>query len=385
MRMKNGLPGILLGLWLLACAGAGNGGTNSNNTNSSNNTTNNSNNTNSNNCTVCTVGHQRCVEGKRQTCIEHAPCPTWENTENCTESGKICTQDTDAHTAACVVECTPECTVGESACAGNVIQDCVEDASGCPIFDAGQDCAFLGQVCIYDGLTQTASCIEQCTSNCTTENETRCQNNRVETCTRSGNCLNWTLSADCAAQGKTCQMVGTTATCVTPSSTLNLFFSEYMEGTSNNKALEIFVMSAPSGFNLSSCAIQIFSNGSASVSSTVPLASASLTAGQTFVICHTQWALSYTCDQKGNLVFNGNDALKLVCSGSTQDVFGKVGEDPGAAWTGGGVTTVDVTLRRKCATTAGDTNDADAFDPSVQWTASAIDDVSNLGVFLPCK
>ena len=377
MHKRHFLFCLLTILFLICCAGAGNSGSNS-----SNNTNNNQ--SNNNNCTICTLDHQRCIDGKLQTCIEHTPCPTWANTEICSETDKICVENMENHTASCVIPCTAECAVGESTCRGDVLYEC-QEIEQCPIFVSETDCAATGKVCIYAGETQTASCVEQCVSNCSTENATRCQNNQVETCTASGNCFNWVLSSDCSTEGKTCQMVGSDAVCMNSTTTLNLFLSEYLEGSGNNKALEIFVMSAPSGFNLSSCVIQIFYNGSSSVSRSITLSSAALTAGSTFVICHTLWDLSYTCDQKATLDFNGNDALKLVCSGIVQDVFGKVGEDPGAAWTGGGVTTIDVTLRRKCATIAGDTNDSDAFDPSVQWTQASRDDITNLGSFLPCK
>jgi predicted extracellular nuclease len=227
--------------------------------------------------------------------------------------------------------------------------------------------------------------VSSCVPTCTTEGQDRCTGQVIKTCTSVAGCLHWVTGEDCAAQSKTCQLSGDNAFCQT-SGTLNLFFSEYIEGSSNNKALEIFVMSAPGGFNLSSCTVEVFSNGNTSASSTITLGSASLTAGGRFVICHSNWALAYTCDQlTGSLAFNGNDALRLSCSGVTLDVIGKIGEDPGTAWTGGGVSTFDSTLRRKCATTAGDTDGANAYDPSVYWTSSTLDDVSNLGVFLPCK
>lgn len=363
------------------CAGAGNSGTNNTNNNINNNI-NNTNNTN--NCNTCTPGHQRCVDGKLQTCAEHTPCPVWENTENCSSAGRICVANEAENTAECKLECVSECAAGESTCVENTLQEC-QEIDGCAVFVDALDCAAQQQICVYDGQTQTAACENQCTPTCTSENATRCQNNQVETCASANNCLQWASTADCTAQGKTCQMVGQNAVCISSSSTLNLFFSEYLEGTSNNKAVEIYVMSAPSGFNLSSCMVQVFSNGSTTPSSTINLSSAALTAGQTFVLCHTQWALSYTCDQLGNLNFNGDDAVKLSCSGTTMDVFGHIGEDPGDSWNGGGVVTMDATLRRKCSVTAGDTTESDPFDPSVEWTQASINNVSNLGVFTPCK
>ncbi len=49
----------------------------------------------------------------------------------------------------------------------------------------------------------------------------------------------------------------------------------------------------------------------------------------------------------GNLVFNGDDALVLYRGSEIVDSFGQVGVDPGTAWVSGGVSTLDMTLRRK--------------------------------------
>jgi len=319
-----------------------------------------------------------------QTCVAQTPCPTWGNTQNCAETTSTCTPDEEAHTAACVTTCTDECVTGESTCVNNEVHACGL-SGGCLAFSLAQDCAAAGQVCQYNQLAQEATCVATCVPTCATEGHDRCTGQVIESCTSVAGCLHWVAGADCAAQGKTCQLSGDNAFCQT-AGTLNLFFSEYVEGSSNNKALEIFVMSAPGGFNLSSCTVEIYSNGGSTASATITLGAASLSGGARFVICHSQWALGYTCDQlTGSLSFNGNDAVRLACSGVTQDVIGRIGEDPGAAWSGGGVSTIDATLRRKCATLAGDTDGSNAYDPSVYWTSAPMDDVSNLGVFLPCK
>ncbi len=333
---------------------------------------------------ACTPGYQQCVSNVVQTCADDTPCPTWGNTENCSDSSKTCSAVEANHTASCTVNCTDECATGESTCVNNEVHSC--SASGdCLAFSLSQNCVLTGQICEFNQLAQQASCVDSCTPSCTIDGEDQCDGNVIKTCSLVSGCLQWVTGTDCSLTSQSCQLIGQNASCQTVGS-LNLFFSEYVEGSGNNKGLEIYVMSAPGGFNLSSCAVEIYSNGSASASASIALSSASLTGGSRFELCHSQWALAFTCDQlAGNLTFNGDDAVRLVCSGVTMDVIGQIGFDPGLSWTGGAVSTVDSTLRRNCGTIAGDTNGADTFDPSVEWTSAGIDDVSNMGTFLPCK
>ena len=115
----------------------------------------------------------------------------------------------------------------------------------------------------------------------------------------------------------------------------------------------------------------------------------STAAGDVFVACHASIAAATRplCDVLitggGAVNFNGNDAIDLVCAGTTLDVFGRIGQDPGSAWMGGGLSTVDRTLRRQCTVTAGDPNGTDAFDPSVQWTGFPQNTFDGLGAHCP--
>ena len=133
---------------------------------------------------------------------------------------------------------------------------------------------------------------------------------------------------------------------------------------------------------LSGCELRRYTNGASAVSAVIDLGSESLPAGATYVVCNSSGApeLLARCDGMTNTVnHNGDDAYELFCGGSVVDSFGRVGEDPGSAWTGGGVSTLDATLRRKCAVVAGDDDSSDPFDPSVEWDAFATDDFSGLG------
>ena len=159
-----------------------------------------------------------------------------------------------------------------------------------------------------------------------------------------------------------------------------LLFSQYIEGSSNNKILEIHNADA-NDIALDGCTVKIYANGNTSPSSTVALTTtATLASGEQWVLCHTQQAVltSGECDQSASLSYNGNDALELTCGSELQDVFGQVGNNPGNNW-GTTAVTVDATLTRSCDVTIGDRDGSDAFDPDATWTAAAKDDVTGIG------
>ncbi len=157
------------------------------------------------------------------------------------------------------------------------------------------------------------------------------------------------------------------------------YFSEYVEGTSNNKALEIFNPGA-SSIDLGDCEIARYQNGSTSALAALALDPVMLGAGQVFVVCNNAFAQALLCDQlSGSVQHTGNDVVELVCGGVVLDVIGRVGED--AVWGAAPTTTMDATLRRKCTVTVGDDNPSDAFDPQGQWDGFAVDSFDDLGVY----
>jgi hypothetical protein len=161
-----------------------------------------------------------------------------------------------------------------------------------------------------------------------------------------------------------------------------LFFSEYVEGTSNNKALEI-TNPTPDRADLSSCTVRLYSNGAATPSASTTLTGRILAAGESLVLCNSlaTAAILAVCDVSSSLGvnFNGNDAVELSCGGATLDVIGQIGFDPGLQWGSGDTTTRDMTLRRKCTIVGGDRNGSDAFDPAAEWVAFPVDTFSDLG------
>jgi len=156
---------------------------------------------------------------------------------------------------------------------------------------------------------------------------------------------------------------------VASASTTELFFSEYGEGSSFNKALEIYNGTGGS-VDLSSYVVELYSNGSAAVSQSVAL-SGSLADGDVFVLAHgsADAAIQAEADLISSSVvnFNGDDAVVLRNSGAVVDVIGQVGFDPGSEWGSGDVSTQDNTIRRMSSVCAGDTDETDAFDPSLEW------------------
>ena len=166
----------------------------------------------------------------------------------------------------------------------------------------------------------------------------------------------------------------------------DVFFSEYIEGSSNNKALEIYngtggtVNLAAGGYT-----VQMFFNGSASAGLTIALTGTALATGDVYVLAQATASpiiLAQADQTNGAGWFNGNDAVVLRKggpSGPIVDVIGQIGFDPGAQWGTGLESTQDNTLRRKGSIEAGDTNGGDAFDPSVEWNGFAQDTFGDLG------
>jgi len=187
-----------------------------------------------------------------------------------------------------------------------------------------------------------------------------------------GGTKDWTVGAtewDVHPKDTTMFLGAHTSNCVAAPAApcTELFFSEYIEGGSNNKAIEIYNPTG-SSINLTGYTVSMFSNGSSTVTASLALYG-SLAAGDVFVYCADQanatilakadTALSYPSPAH----FNGNDAVVLLNSNNdTIDAIGVVGVDPGSSgWTVGTGSTKDYTLVRMATVDAG-TND---------WTAGA--------------
>jgi hypothetical protein len=154
------------------------------------------------------------------------------------------------------------------------------------------------------------------------------------------------------------------------------FFSEYVEGSSSYKALEI---TARETSTFAGCRLVTYFNGSSSGSG-IALDGA-LSAGNAYVLCSTALAtlVGSACHRATNLTFNGDDAVALECDGMLLDVIGQIGVDPGDAWESGDASTLNRTLRRTCASSSGDRAGSDPFDPASEWSAFPVDTFDGLG------
>jgi predicted extracellular nuclease len=161
-----------------------------------------------------------------------------------------------------------------------------------------------------------------------------------------------------------------------------LFISEYIEGSSNNKALEIYNgTGAPIDLGAGGYNVQMFFNGSASAGLTINL-TGTVADGDVFVLAQSSanaTILAQADQTNGSGWFNGDDAVVLRKGTAVVDVIGQTGFDPGTEWGSGLTSTADNTLRRRTSVCAGDTTGSDPFDPLAEWEGFATDTFDGLG------
>ena len=188
-----------------------------------------------------------------------------------------------------------------------------------------------------------------------------------------------------------------------------LFISEYIEGNGNNKAIEFY---NPTGdyIELDGYTLIRYGNGSISPSDSAqlwgtvaPYSTWVLVNGQsedfddgTFIYPACDPILQSLADQLDSdsypapTYFNGDDALVLTRYGEVIDIFGKVGEDPGSAWTddaesnftdynGGTWLTNNHTLQRKYDVSEGVTSNPLLFDTFLEWDTLPVETWEGLG------
>ena len=191
----------------------------------------------------------------------------------------------------------------------------------------------------------------------------------------------------------------------------DLFISEYVEGPGNNNAIEIY-NPTNSSIDLSGYTINRYSNGASSGPESWQLGGI-IASNEALVIGNGQvdsiWVSTYWSlpvdplfysllddhcngdyDANSTFYFNGDDAMTLEKNGNIIDIFGKVGEDPGAAWTddvtagytdanGGTWWTKRQTLIRKPSVMQGVNQNPILFNASLQWDSLPDATYSELG------
>ena len=139
----------------------------------------------------------------------------------------------------------------------------------------------------------------------------------------------------------------------------DLFFSEYLEGTSNNKAIEFYNPTNVT-VDLNDYVIYRYNNGSPTPSDSL-FPQGMLATGAVFVAGNPS-AVAEILNASDTLhtitFFNGDDVLELVHrpSGITLDIIGIIGVDPGTNWAVGSGATSEFTLVRQFQYTDGETN-----------------------------
>jgi hypothetical protein len=165
-----------------------------------------------------------------------------------------------------------------------------------------------------------------------------------------------------------------------------LFFSEYIEGSSSNKSLEIY---NPTSFDIDMENYVIYraNNGSLTATDSIfPVGT--ILAGDVYVIANpsANAAILAESDTTHTLAFyNGDDAVYMVniVSGDTLDIMGEIGIDPGSGWTVGTGATNNFTLVRNINVNQGE---LDWTVSQTQWTVFPIDMTDSLGAhsMTPC-
>ncbi|HOV16958.1 MAG TPA: DUF5689 domain-containing protein [Candidatus Cloacimonadota bacterium] len=168
----------------------------------------------------------------------------------------------------------------------------------------------------------------------------------------------------------------------------DLFISEYVEGTSNNKYLEIF-NGTGAAVDLSNYKLQLFANGAAIGSPTQNITlSGTLNNGSCIVYKNSLASLTLPegveAINNAAVNFNGDDAVALykISTASYVDIFGRIGEQPsGGAWGTSPLITKDATLIRKSNVIGGVTVNPTSGFPTLatEWDGYATNYVDNLG------
>ncbi len=166
---------------------------------------------------------------------------------------------------------------------------------------------------------------------------------------------------------------------ITNAQCTTLIISEYIEGTSTNKALE-FTNVGDKPIGLNDFEVRFFNNGATEPSRIYEFPVQELGSSEVFTVVYPEAALFPKFDTTYTFNFNGNDAIQLVYKPTELiiDVLGKVGEDPGDGWKVDTVekATLDHTLVRKIGISEGITDWSLGAD---SWLVFEKDDTSNVG------
>ncbi|MEJ6584200.1 MAG: lamin tail domain-containing protein [Crocinitomicaceae bacterium] len=153
-------------------------------------------------------------------------------------------------------------------------------------------------------------------------------------------------------------------------SNAQLIISEYLEGPSNDKCIEIYNTTG-AAINLTGYNLKLYFNGSTTVGGTINL-SGSIPSCGTYVICNTSASQAGSANlTSGGLTYNGDDAVGLYNGSTLLDLFGNIGNDPGTEWTGVGNGTANDGFVRNTSYCTGVTVDPIGTGPASFTTFTA--------------
>ncbi|MPL64020.1 hypothetical protein SDC9_09668 [bioreactor metagenome] len=185
----------------------------------------------------------------------------------------------------------------------------------------------------------------------------------------AGTTYSITVQAYDAAANSSASSTALSLTTTAAATFTELYFSEYLEGSSNNKAIEISNRTG-SSIALSAYYIKKQVNGSTTWTAVATL-SGTLANNTTYVVAHSSYAL--TCGgtinlKTTNLDFNGNDTVGLFKNNVLIDIIGTSGSSANFA--------LDVTLRRNVS------KPRTTYLAS-EWTSYSVDTCTNIGTVNP--
>ena len=193
--------------------------------------------------------------------------------------------------------------------------------------------------------------------------------------------------------------------CVYEGGECGLFISEYAEGSSNNKYMELYNPTSSPIFldeytfgNCSNGCDFVALGGASSITDSVDFwtfnfpAGSQIAPGGTFIVAHptSDPTILAVADMTYTFLSNGDDTFVLanITGGDTTfvDVIGEFGADPGSGFTVAGVlnATQNATLVRKPSVSTGNGGDwaasAGTNEIDTEWIINLQDDWTNLGV-----
>lgn len=164
----------------------------------------------------------------------------------------------------------------------------------------------------------------------------------------------------------------------------DLYFSEYAEGSSNHKYLEIYNPTS-AAINLSGYSVFMINNGGSPNNVSFAL-SGMIQPYDVYVMSTNQADTAGIQDHADTTFsynsvthFNGDDALCLINGVDTIDVIGVRWMDPGSSWAVGSGTTANHTLVRKASVDAGQT---DWTIGATEWDVYPQNTWDNIGTHL---